>query len=49
MKFKRKIVIKIKKEDLPKRRAGVIPSKKHKSKVRYNRKSKHKTKTSTDG
>ena len=34
-------VIKIKKEDLPKRRTGIQRTKKHRSKVDYRRKSKH--------
>ena len=36
------IVIKIKKKDLPKRRAGIIRSQRHKTKVMYKRKPKNK-------
>ena len=44
MNLKKPIVIKIKKEDLPKRRAPIIKTKKHKTDVQYNRNPKHKKK-----
>lgn len=48
MKFK-KMIIKIKKEDLPSMvpRSGVQPTKTHKDKSKYQRKSKHPRKPST--
>jgi hypothetical protein len=39
--MKKAIIIKIKKEDLPKKRAPIITTQKHKTKVMYRRKSKY--------